>query len=203
MDANAAAVVRSRACVLLTSMCERTEMPGSAPDARHYFLLSCQKKVSKEKAHPLCRPAAPGALRCSVARGGCGTRACGPQTVLALFPLAPCAARRRRGQLENRLAFSRMLVQSASGFDSPSCSAEQRRKAGGSRRALFEGRSLELRSRPAFRVAQGSRRSRPRNAGVAFSLATFFWRSKRKYVRASGAEPGISASPLTHQASPC
>ena len=34
--------------------------------------------------------------------------------------------------------------------------AEQRRSAGGLRRALFEGRSPELRSRPAFRVAQGT-----------------------------------------------
>jgi hypothetical protein len=29
----------------------------SAPDARHYFLLSCQKKVSKENARPQRRPA--------------------------------------------------------------------------------------------------------------------------------------------------
>ena len=34
--------------------------------------------------------------------------------------------------------------------------AEQRRKAGGSRRGLFEGQSPEFRSRPAFRVAQGT-----------------------------------------------
>ena len=73
-------------------------------------------------------------------------------------------------------------------FPSPSCSAEQRRRAGGSRRGLSEGQSPEFRSRPAVRVAQGSRQSRPRNAGVAFSLATFFWRPKRKYARASGAE---------------
>ena len=173
----------------------------SAPDARAYFFLSCQEEVAKKKARPLRRPAAPGALhpkgvscgaRCSAAKGGCGTRACGPQTVLALFPLAPCAARRRRGQLENRLAISRLRVQPATGFDSPSCSAEQRRRTGGRRRALSEGRRPELRSRPVRRVAQGSRRSRPRNAGVAFSLATFFWRSKRKYARASGAEPSIS-----------
>jgi hypothetical protein len=57
----------------------------------------------------------------------------------------------------------------------------------GFRRALFEGQRPELRSRPATRVAQGSRQRRPRNAGspfgfaeTSFSLATFFWRSKRK-----------------------
>ena len=47
-------------------------------------------------------------------------------------------------------------------------SAEQRRPVGGSRRALFEGRRPELRSRPAGRVAQGSRRSRPRSRGSPF-----------------------------------
>ncbi|MBP7523462.1 MAG: hypothetical protein KA779_01725, partial [Propionivibrio sp.] len=29
-----------------------SEVLFSAPDARHYFLLSCQKKVSKEKSRP-------------------------------------------------------------------------------------------------------------------------------------------------------
>jgi hypothetical protein len=42
------------------------------------------------------------------------------------------------------------------GLPGPLEGAEQRRKAGGLRRALFEGRSPELRSRPAFRVAQGT-----------------------------------------------
>ena len=50
----------------------------------------------------------------------------------------------------------------------------------------------EFRSHPAARVAQGSRRSRPRNAGGAFSLASFFWRPKRKNARASGAENSLS-----------
>ena len=81
-------------------------------------------------------------------------------------------------------------------FPSPSCSAEQRSAAGGSRRGLSEGHRPEFRSRPASRVAQGSRQRRPRNAGVAFSLASFFWRPKRKNARASGAEH--SASELHH-----
>ena len=164
----------------------------SAPDARHDFLLSCQKKVSKEKSRPLRRPATPGTLRCSAATGSCGTRACVPQTVLALHPVAPCAARRHRGQVENQACTDRLAHQIPCGVPSPSCSAEQRSRAGGRRRALFEGHSPELRSRPARRVAQGSRQSRPRNAGVAFSLAPFFWRRKRKDARASGAEPGAS-----------
>jgi len=163
------------------------------PCGRAYFFLSCQEKVAKKKSRPPRRPARPGALRCSVSTGRCGTRAYGPQTVLALFPVAPCAARRRKGQFENQSYINRWSTSPTvpPAPVSPSCSAEQRSEAGGSRRALFEGRSPELRpagstlgvrSRPALRVAQGSRRSRPRNAGVAFSLATFFWRRKRKWL---------------------
>ncbi len=154
---------------------------GSAPDARAYFFLSCQEEVAKKKARPLRRPAAPGALRCSGATGGCGTRGYAPQTVLALSPVAPCAARRRKGQVENQPDIKRQRSQFRSVcFASPLCSAEQRSAAGGSRRGLSEGRRPEFRSRPAVRVAQGSRQSRPRNAGVAFFLVTFSWRRKKK-----------------------
>ncbi len=78
-------------------------------------------------------------------------------------------------------------------FRVPLRGAEQRRLAGGFRRALFEGRSPELRSRPDGRVAQGTRVAGA-DPGVAFSLATFFWRSKRKYARAASAETSASAS---------
>ena len=139
----------------------------------------------------------------------------------------PCATRNRQGLRNSGLRpsdsprpFSRCVLrcsttqradrkpsgdrpQMASGsvrcvFPPPSCSAEQRRRAGGSRRGLFEGQSPEFRSRPACRVAQGSQRSWPRNAGVAFSLATFFWRPKRKYARASGAEHSASKTQSTN-----
>ena len=79
-------------------------------------------------------------------------------------------------------------------FPPPSCSAEQRSGAGGSRRGLSEGQSPEFRSRPAARVAQGSRRSRPRNAGVAFFLVTFSWRRKKK-LHAVRAENSVTAAP--------
>jgi len=64
--------------------------------------------------------------------------------------------------------------------------AEQRRWAGGLRLALSEPQA-SLASRPAHRVAQGTGVAGT-EPGVAFSLATFFWRSKRKYARASSAE---------------
>jgi hypothetical protein len=59
--------------------------------------------------------------------------------------------------------------------------AEQRRGAGGFRLALSEPQA-SLASRPAHRVAQGTGAAGT-DPGVAFSLLTFFWRSKRKCAR--------------------
>ena len=75
----------------------------------------------------------------------------------------------------------------------------------GRRRGLSEGRSPEFRSRPAVRVAQGTPPKAGRRPGVAFSLASFFWRPKRKNARASGAEPRASEfiTPLFHFAWNC
>ena len=77
------------------------------------------------------------------------------------------------------------------GLPGPLKGAEQRRNAGGSRRALFEAHRAELRSRPAFRVAQGIPEG-DTDPGVTFSLATFFWANKRKYARAASAENNAS-----------
>ncbi len=70
--------------------------------------------------------------------------------------------------------------------------AAQRRRAGGFRPALFESpQGPSLASHRARRVAQGT----PAEGvapGVAFSLATFFWRSKRTYPRPQGANQGSS-----------
>jgi len=65
------------------------------------------------------------------------------------------------------------------GLPGPLGGAEQRRKAGGLRRGLFEGRSPEFRSRPAFRVAQGTGVAGA-DPGSPFLCLPFFWRSKRK-----------------------
>ncbi len=172
---------------------------GSAPDARHYFLLSCQKKVSKENARPQRRPAAPGSLRCSFATGGCGTRGYAPQTVLALVPVAPCAARRRKGLIENRPEINRHWRQVPFGvLLLPPRAAPSNGVGPGAVGEDCLRAKPEFRSRPAARVAQGSRHSRPRDAGGAFSLATFFWRPKRKYARASGAEHSASKTQSTN-----
>ena len=66
--------------------------------------------------------------------------------------------------------------------------AEQRRNAGGLRRGLFEGRSPEFRSRPAFRVAQGTGAAGT-DPGSPSSLATFFLAKQEESTPASKAEP--------------
>ena len=172
---------------------------GSAPDARAYFLLSCQKKVAKEKARPQRRPASPGALRCSAATGGCGTRGCAPQTVLAPSSVASCAARRRRGLIENRSSNNRLAHQIPFGvlFLPPRAAPSNGVGPGAVGEDCLRAKP-EFRSRPASRVAQGSRHSRPRNAGVAFFLVTFSWRPKKK-LHAVRAEHSASENP--HQLS--
>ncbi len=166
----------------------------SAPDARAYFLFSCKKKVAKENARPQRRPAAPGALRCSAATGGCGTRTSGPQTVLALFPLRLALLDDAKGQMKTT------PISTANGTSSVWCGSPPPRAAlsNGVRPGAVGEDCLrakpEFRSRPAARVAQGSRQSRPRNAGVAFFLVTFSWRRKKK-LHAVRAECSVSKPP--------
>jgi hypothetical protein len=74
-------------------------------------------------------------------------------------------------------------------FRVPLRGAEQRRLAGGSRLALFEPQA-SLASRPACRVAQGTGEAGA-DPGVAFFLATFSWRSKKKYARPQGGKHGF------------
>ena len=172
---------------------------GSAPDARAYFFLRRQEKVAKKKATPGRRPACGGVpsatrLERGLRNSGFALRQCSPTS-----PLKPALLGVFQGELNTdwmhvTSLFRPVPLVSSRCFGSPSCSAEQRRRAGGSRRGLSEGQSPEFRSRPACRVAQGTRQSRARNAGVAFSLASFFWRPKRKNARASGAEQSVSRS---------
>ena len=148
-------------------------------------LSSCfaKKKVSKEEGDP---GSAPGCAR-SPARlgpgGGCATRRCAAQTVLALFPPGPAllgtsqGARHTDRSVEGDGRLERSF-ENATLVGVPMWSAEQRRGAGGSRRGLFEPRSGEFRSRPDPRAAQGSRRSRPRNLGSPFLWLLSFGEAK-------------------------
>jgi hypothetical protein len=95
-------------------------------------------------------------------------------------------------------------------FEFPVCSAEQRRRAGSSRRGLFEPRRGEFRSapqevplgcRPALRVAQGSRRSRPRKSGSPFLWLLSFGEAKES-TPAFNAEYSLSPIPKNPKKSP-
>ena len=75
-----------------------SEPPGSAPDARAYFLLLRQNKVAKEKATPAYAVGYADSLALLEVPGGCGTRLgfAKPQTVLADYPRHFSAAQRFR-----------------------------------------------------------------------------------------------------------
>ena len=181
----------------------------SAPDARAYFLLLRQKKVAKEKATPLSPPRLRrGTLRCGIAPGGCGTRPYGAQTVLAETPGAMAllgVAKGGKARQQCRLCRS---IRPA--LWPPLRRAEQRRLAGGSRRALSEGRSPELRRRalsdaqhreevllgcPTSRVAQGTPAQQGRETGGRLFFRTFLLETQKKGTRRSTAKPSLSPSP--------
>jgi hypothetical protein len=177
---------------------------GFPPCWRAYFLLCGQKKVAKEKATPGSAPGKPGSLRYSAGRAAC-LNSPAAQTRQADCPRPACVAQRlSRGpkaswlnQFDQKLHShgqpgkkpkNEIHRSNVDALPGPLGGAEQRRKAGGLRRGLFEGRSPEFRSRPACRVAQGTGAAGT-DLGVAFSLATFFWPHKRKYARQQGGTP--------------
>ncbi len=171
---------------------------GSALEARAYFFLLRQEKVAKKKATPGYAVGVADFPALLATGGGCGTRAYGPQTVLALFPPAAPLLGAPHGDPESKTSRSHHHFRAPSAsarlvFPGPLRGAEQRRSAGGSRRALFEGRSPELRSRPAFRVAQGTRQRRAPTQGWHFLWLLSFGHTKES-TPASKAEPQANRS---------
>ncbi|MBS1160513.1 MAG: hypothetical protein H6R15_2932 [Proteobacteria bacterium] len=190
---------------------------GVPPCGRAYFFLLRQEKVAKKKVTPGYAVGCADSPALLEVPGGCGTRPFGPQTVLADFPRPFSVARRstwgpgkasRRNdsarEKEKTLFFGGRPQETVNNhlhrfggdaFGVPLRGAEQRR---------FERKKGEdcLRAKPEFRsprsnrVAQGTPEGGA-DPGVAFSLATFFWRSKRKYARAASAEPNRQTSPLS------
>ena len=176
---------------------------GFPPCWRAYFLLLRQKKVAKEKANPGCAVGCADSPALLEAGGGCGTRAA-PSNSPRPFSASFCVARRSTrvpkgganqagcrllgccGQPEKKPKI-KSCSPNTNALPGPLRGAEQRRGAGGSRLALSEPQA-SFASRPAHRVAQGTRNAGT-DPGVAFSLATFFWRSKRKYARQQGGTP--------------
>ncbi len=202
---------------------------AQVPRLTRVLLSSCvaKKKVSKEEGDPGSVPAAPvpcatrfgrglrnsglkplkqcspffrPSLRCSAppkgpgkpSGAGMGAATIGIGANLIFAPFWPSTATDQFFQ----------LWLSRDAFRAPLRGAEQRRNAGGFRLALSEPQA-SLASRPAFRVAQGTGAAGT-DPGVAFSLATFFWRSKRKYARQQGGTPSQSKPPGQKQRNqPC
>jgi hypothetical protein len=187
-----------------------SELLGSALEARAYFLLLRQKKVAKEKATPGYAVGCADSPALLAAGGGCGTRPCGPQTVLALFPPAApllgashgdpksvsdqpasdsfdCSCRPRK---KPGIDFRRF---SPDAFGVPLRGAEQRRRAGGLRLALSEPQA-SLASRPARRVAQGTGRSPAPTQGSPFLCLLSFGEAKESKTP-SRRNPQVQKSP--------
>ena len=179
-----------------------SDAPFSAVDRRAYFLFFGKKKVAKGGVHRCRRQkATPGyAVGCAdfpallEGPGGCATRPCGPQTVLADFPRPFSVARRstwgpRKASLPYGQGLNLLVFRSAR-FSGPLGRRRATQALADKGRALSEGRSPELRSPRQRRVAQGTRAAGA-DLGSPSSLATFFLaKARRKYARASGAEPG-------------
>jgi len=167
-----------------------SELMGSALEARAYFLFDGKKKVAKEKATP---GSASGYARflALLGRPGGWLNSPAAQTTPADCPRPACVAQRLSrgpkggvaramreqlaccGRLPKKSKNQTGTLSAPDGLPGPLGGAEQRRNAGGFRRGLSEGRSPEFRSRPAFRVAQGTGKAGT-DPGSPSSLLTFF-----------------------------
>ena len=169
------------------------------PCRRAYFLLLCQKKVAKEKATPVRRRAAPGALRYSAGRAA-RMNSPAAQTMRAEGPRPACVARRLpRGPTASTLnghSNKQRRMRGAPHF-SPNFRVHRKTPIGspispGRRRAtqglaekgrgLSEARRAEFRSPRQGRVAQGTGRSPAPTRGRLLLCLLSSWRSKKKVM---------------------
>ncbi len=182
---------------------------GSALAARAYFLLLRQKKVAKEKATPgsapgvarslallgrpgglLNSPAAqtdasrrpPAVLRCSAPLRG--TRKASPPNRWRWFLAFPSGRPLKSGIF---CPWAEPSFRDA--FPGPHVERRATELMADKGRGLSEARRAEFRSPRQQRVAQGSRRSRPRSLGSPSSLATFFLAKQEESMPARKAEP--------------
>ena len=171
------------------------------PCRRAYFFLRRQEKVAKKKATP--------ALRGRLRRLPCATRKAGrlrnsgrrPSNSARRHPPASlrCSAL-HEGDPKHRLDTNGAgrnsevtCIQSV--FNSPWKTPSNAGLSGVVGEDCLRAKP-ELRSPRLRRVAEGTPPQAGRRPGAAFSLAPFFWRSKRKDARASGAEPSASINPI-------
>jgi hypothetical protein len=183
---------------------------GVPPCGRAYFLLLRQKKVAaKEKATPGYAVGCADSPALLEGPGGCGTRPCWPQTVLAdiprPFPVArrstwgPGKASRSEGSAQETKTrfFNGRALETArnnlyqfggDAFRVPMGGAEQRRLSGGLRLALSEPQA-SLASRPDCRVAQGIPAGDADPGGAFFFGYFLLGEARRKYARPQGGTP--------------
>ena len=185
----------------------------SAPDARAYFLLLRQKKVAKEKATPGCAVGCADSPALLDGPGGCGTRGCAPQTVLADYPRPACVARRFTwgpgetsrhnhsappiaccGKHRKTAIFARR-PQLHLRFTGPLERRRATQAGAGKGRALSEPRSGELRSPRASRVAQGTGRSPAPTQGCLFLWLLSFWQQKESTPARQARKTAVEKSP--------
>ncbi len=185
----------------------------SAPDARASFLLLRQKKGAKEKATPRYAVGFADYPALLAGLGGCATRGCAPQTVLADFPqpgsvarrctrgsVKPSASYRQRKKIKpwfsreealRRLRVNLPWRSIPFGVEFPLGGAEQRSLERGSGRALSEGEARvaqpPLKASSAGNPAAGGAPTRGRLFFGYFLLA-----KQKKVARRSTAKPGVS-----------
>ena len=171
------------------------------PCRRAYFFLRRQEKVAKKKATP--------ALRGRLRRLPCATRKAGrlrnsglrpSNSARRLPPASLCCSALHEGDPESHLSATergRNRNTKGSGnrsvFNSPWKTPSNAGLSGVVGEDCLRAKP-EFRSPRSRRVAEGTPPQAGRRPGAAFSLAPFFWRSKRKDARASGAEPSGSAA---------
>ncbi len=106
----------------------------------------------------------------------------------------------RRAKRESRMLDSRLRANDRATLSprivspGPLRGAEQRRNAGGLRRGLFEGRSPEFSSRPAFRVAQGTGAAGTDPGSPSFCLL-FLGEARKSETPRKGGNPSQSGTP--------
>jgi len=159
---------------------------GSA--LRAGVLSSCfaKKKVAKEEGAPRVGAPFGGSLRYSASRAAAELGPAGLKQSSPTSPGQPALLSASQGDPKS-VAAQPANAEITGGLPGPLGGAEQRRNAGGFRLALSEPQA-SLASRPAFRVAQGTRQRRAPTQGWPFLWLLSFGHTKES-TPASKAEP--------------
>ena len=117
--------------------------------------------------------------------GGCATRACGPQTVLADFTRLACVARRITGGTVRELDRQCMKLRSVLGLLLPSASSSSAGRNGKKGEDCLSPAGASSAAPRCDRAAQSTRRSRATRR-ARFLLGYFFWARQEEVPRRQG-----------------